>query len=59
MAPTPSDIIGVQKGKLRICDEMRGDDSSAALLGKYMFGCVRKDTNINSWKNLIFVKNRC
>jgi len=40
---------------------MKDDDSSAALLGKYMFGWVRRDTNINSWKNFIFVKkkNRC
>lgn len=38
MAPNPSDVIGVQKGNLEFCDEMRGDDSSAALLGQYMFG---------------------
>jgi hypothetical protein len=35
---------------------MKDDDSSAALLGKYMFGWVRRDININSWKNFIFVK---
>jgi hypothetical protein len=27
-----------REGNLEFCDEMRDDDSTAALLGKYMFG---------------------